>query len=54
MSTMEMAVNTRAAVAARMRRRRRREMLDTLAEAAVTIGLGISFIACSVLMICAR
>ena len=56
MSTYTMTVNRRnaAALEARRRQRRRAELIDTLAEAAATIGIGVSFIACSVLLICTR
>ena len=51
--TMTAHGRTPEAMAARRRRRRRAELLDTVKEAAATIGIGVSFIACSILLICA-
>ncbi len=54
MSTQTLTMNRRQeAAAARRRQRRRAELLDTLTEAAATIGIGASFIACSILLLCA-
>lgn len=53
MSAQTMTMYERQRAAERRRQRRRAELLNTLTEAAATIGIGASFIVCSVLLLCA-
>lgn len=53
MYVQEMTMQSRNAAALRRRRRARMELADTIKEAAVTMGIGLSFFACSILLLCA-